>query len=103
MREGETGVGRLAKRVGRVLRCVRGGARAPSTARRAHTGALVDLTGRRDWDGWGAGTGGERGRVAHIAEAERDSAVDSLKRITQKYNDLKRMRNIKRVTFVGSA
>ena len=29
--------------------------------------------------------------------------VDSLERVTQKYNDLKRMRNIKRVTFVGSA
>ena len=37
------------------------------------------------------------------AEAERDSAVESLERITQKYNDLKRMRNIKRVTFVGGA
>ena len=42
-------------------------------------------------------------RETRIAEAERDSAVDSLERITQKYNDLKRMRNIKRVTFVGGA
>ena len=42
-------------------------------------------------------------REARIAEAERDSAVDSLERMTQKYNDLKRMRNIKRVTFVGGA
>ena len=42
-------------------------------------------------------------REARIAAEERDSAVDSLERITQKYNDLKRMRNIKRVTFVGGA
>ena len=42
-------------------------------------------------------------REARIAAAERDSAVESLERITQKYNDLKRMRNIKRVTFVGGA
>ena len=42
-------------------------------------------------------------REAHITEAERDSAVDSLEHMTQKYNDLKRMRNIKRVTFVGGA
>ena len=42
-------------------------------------------------------------REARIAAEERDSAVESLERITQKYNDLKRMRNIKRVTFVGGA
>ena len=42
-------------------------------------------------------------REARIVAEERDSAVDSLERITQKYNDLKRMRNIKRVTFVGGA
>ena len=42
-------------------------------------------------------------RETRIAEAERDSAVESLERMTQKYNDLKRMRNIKRVTFVGGA
>ena len=42
-------------------------------------------------------------RETRIAEAERDSAVESLERLTQKYNDLKRMRNIKRVTFVGGA
>ena len=42
-------------------------------------------------------------REARIAAEERDSAVDSLERVTQKYNDLKRMRNIKRVTFVGGA
>ena len=42
-------------------------------------------------------------REARIAAEERDSAVDSLERVTQKYNDLKRMRNIKRVTFVGEA
>ena len=42
-------------------------------------------------------------REARIAAAERDSAVQSLEHITQKYNDLKRMRNIKRVTFVGEA
>ena len=34
-------------------------------------------------------------REARIAAEERDSAVDSLERVTQKYNDLKRMRNIK--------
>ena len=42
-------------------------------------------------------------REAHITEAERDSAVDSLEHMTQKYNDLKGVRNIKRVTFVGGA
>ena len=42
-------------------------------------------------------------REARIVAEERDSAVDSLERVTQKYNDLKRMRNIKRVTFVGEA
>ena len=42
-------------------------------------------------------------REARIVAEERDSAVDSLERVTQKYNDLKRMRNIKRVTFVGGA
>ena len=42
-------------------------------------------------------------REARIAAAERDSAVESLERLTQKYYDLKRMRNIKRVTFVGEA
>jgi len=36
-----------------------------------------------------------------IAEDERDSAVDSLKSITLKYNDLKKMRNIKYVKFIG--
>jgi hypothetical protein len=41
-------------------------------------------------------------REARIAEAERDSAVDSLERMTQKYNDLKRMRNIKRVSTRGA-
>ena len=33
----------------------------------------------------------------------RGAHVQSLEHITQKYNDLKRMRNIKRVTFVGGA
>ena len=67
-------------------------------------GALVDLTGLEGLGRVGSwGSGGERGRVAHIAEAERDSAVESLEHITQKYYDLKRMRNIKRVTFVGEA
>ena len=42
-------------------------------------------------------------REARIVAEERDSAVDSLECVTQKYNDLKRMRNIKRVTFVGGA
>ena len=42
-------------------------------------------------------------REACIVAEERDSAVHSLERVTQKYNDLKRMRNIKRVTFVGGA
>ena len=63
---------------------------ADATGADAHVGALLQENARLR-------------REARIAAAERDSAVESLERITQKYNDLKRMRNIKRVTFVGGA